>query len=65
MFNILPVFLLNMETIEFEGGMWNGVFPPPGASAKLVMNKDIPMWQSRRWRFVACDANFRVKHLAV
>lgn len=28
MFNTLPVFFLNMETVEFENGMWHEVFPP-------------------------------------
>lgn len=27
-FDILPVFFLNMDTLDFEGGMWHEVFPP-------------------------------------
>lgn len=65
MFNTLPVFFLNVETVEFEGGMWRGVFPRLKGLARTVMNKAVPMWQSGRWRFVSCDADGRVKDLAV
>lgn len=62
MLNTLPVFF---ETIEFEGGMWHGVFPPLKGLAKTIMNKAVPKWHSGRWRFVSCDAEGRVKYLAV
>ncbi|KAK4041923.1 iron-sulfur cluster repair protein DnrN [Parachaetomium inaequale] len=65
MFNTLPVFFLNMETVEFEGGMWHGVFPPLKGAARTVMNKGMPVWHSGRWRFVSCTADGTVKRLAV
>ncbi|KAK4231849.1 iron-sulfur cluster repair protein DnrN [Podospora fimiseda] len=65
MFNTLPVFFLNMETIEFEGGMWHGVFPPLNGLAKAVMLKGVPMWHSGRWRFVSCTPEGTLKDLAV
>lgn len=65
MLNILPVFFLNMETVEFEGGMWHEVFPPFKGLTRTIMNRAVPMWQARRWRFVSCDADGRVKNLAV
>ncbi|OTB17082.1 hypothetical protein K445DRAFT_383028 [Daldinia sp. EC12] len=65
MFNTLPVFFLNMETVKFEGGMWHGVFPPLKGIAKTVMNKAVPMWHSGRSRFVSCSPDGEEKHLAV
>ena len=64
-FNTLPVFFLNMETAEFEGGMWHGVFPPLKGLAKTVMLQGVPMWQAGRWRFVSCSVDGRVKKLAL
>jgi hemerythrin-like domain-containing protein len=65
LFNTLPIFFLNMETVEFENGMWHEVFPPFKGLARTIMLSLIPMWQSRRWRFVSCSADGTVKHLAV
>ncbi|KAK4163961.1 hypothetical protein QBC43DRAFT_318476 [Cladorrhinum sp. PSN259] len=65
MMNTLPVFFLNMETVEFEGGMWHGVFPPLKGLAKTVMLKAVPMWHSGRWRFVSCTPEGTAKQLAV
>ncbi|MCJ1313260.1 hypothetical protein MMC25_006937 [Agyrium rufum] len=65
LFNILPVFLLNMETVKFEDGMWHDVFPPVPKSVKWVMTKGAPMWHSRRWRFVSCTPDGAFKQLAV
>jgi len=65
MFNILPVFFLNMETVEFEGGMWHEVFPPLKGLGRTVMNKVVPRWHSGQWRFCSCDADGKVKPLAV
>ncbi|KUJ07079.1 uncharacterized protein LY89DRAFT_702512 [Mollisia scopiformis] len=65
MFNILPVFFLNMETVQFEGGMWHEVFPPLKGLGRTVMNKVVPKWQSGQWRFCSCDADGKVKPLAV
>ena len=64
-FNILPVFLLNMETVEFEDGMWHDVFPPFKGLVKSIMTQAVPMWRSGQWRFTACGADGRVKQLAV
>ncbi|KAI0383473.1 hypothetical protein F5Y04DRAFT_278650 [Hypomontagnella monticulosa] len=65
LFNTLPVFFLNMETVNFEDGMWHEVFPPLKGIAKTVMTKLIPMWHSGRWRFVSCSPEGVVKELAV
>lgn len=65
MFNTLPVFFLNMETVEFENGMWHEVFPPFKGVVRTIMNRAVPMWQLGRWRFVSCSADGTVKHLAV
>jgi hypothetical protein len=65
MFNTLPVFFLNMETVEFEGGMWHGVFPPLKGVARFIMNQAVPMWHSGRWRFVSCSPDGKAKRLAV
>lgn len=62
MLSTLPVFFLNIENEEFEGGMWRDMWPPVG---KMVMNKAVPMWQAGRWRFSSCDGDFKVKKLAV
>lgn len=43
MFNLLPVFFLNMETVEFEGGMWHEVFPPFKGLTRTIMNRAVPM----------------------
>jgi len=65
LFNILPVFFLNMEFHDFEDGMWNGAFPPGGKPVKWIMTKAAPMWQAKLWRFSSCDADFKFKQLAV
>jgi hypothetical protein len=65
MFNILPVFFLNMETATFENGMWHEVFPPFKVILRAIMLKLVPMWQLRRWRFVSCADDGKVKSLAV
>ena len=65
LFNVLPVFLLNMETVEFEGGRWHGVFPPLPRAANYVLKVMIPAWQRKRWRFASCGADGKVKRLAV
>ncbi|KAF7511256.1 hypothetical protein GJ744_005153 [Endocarpon pusillum] len=64
-FSTLPVFLLNMETVQFEDGMWHGVFPPMTGPAKWVMTKGVPRWHQSWWRFVSCTPDGRLKHLAV
>ncbi|OTA57987.1 hypothetical protein K449DRAFT_407662 [Hypoxylon sp. EC38] len=51
-FNVLPIFYLNMD-FNFEGGMWEGVFPSFGSTGRWLLTKAIPMWHSRRWRFAS------------
>lgn len=63
--NVLPVFFLNMETVEFENGMWHGVFPPVPSPVKWIMTKGFPMWQQRYWRFASCTADGAFKQLEV
>ncbi|KAI4144488.1 MAG: hypothetical protein LQ340_006629 [Diploschistes diacapsis] len=65
LFNILPVFFLNMESVQFEDGLWHGVFPPVSAPIKWIMTKGAPMWQHRRWRFASCTSNGEFRQLAV
>ena len=64
-FNVLPVFLLNMETVEFEGGMWHNIFPPLNQPVRWLMYKAAPMWQRRQWRFSSCSSDGDIKQLAV
>ncbi|MCJ1395640.1 hypothetical protein MMC18_008526 [Xylographa bjoerkii] len=64
-FNILPVFLLNMDAADFEGGIWHNVFPPVPTTIRWILTVAVPMWQGRRWRFTSCNADGRIKHLAV
>lgn len=65
LFNILPVFFLNMESVNFENGLWHNVFPPVNKPVKWLMTKGAPMWQSRRWRFASCTPDGEFKQLAV
>jgi hypothetical protein len=64
-FNTLPIFLLNMDTVDFEDGMWHDVFPPFKGVVKSIMTKGVPMWHSGRWRFASCSPDGKVKRLAV
>lgn len=64
-FNTMSVFLLNMDTVDFEDGIWHDVFPPFQGMVKTIMTKGVPMWQSGWWRFSSCDANGKAKRLAV
>lgn len=63
-FNVLPVFFLNMDTVDFEGGMWHEVFPPLKGLVKWIMLRAVPMWNPRRWRFVSCSPEGKAKQLA-
>ncbi|CAG8979521.1 hypothetical protein HYALB_00004974 [Hymenoscyphus albidus] len=65
LFNILPVFFLNMESVQFEDGLWHGSFPPVSKPVKWIMTKGAPMWQHRRWRFASCTPDGEFKRLAV
>ncbi|OTA85289.1 hypothetical protein M434DRAFT_377155 [Hypoxylon sp. CO27-5] len=51
-FNVLPVFYLNMD-FDFEGGMWEGVFPSFKGTGRWLLTKAIPTWHSRRWSFAS------------
>jgi hypothetical protein len=51
--NVLPVFLLNIDTVGFEDGMWHDVFPPLKGLVKEIMTD--PAWHSGRWRFASCS----------
>ena len=62
--NTLPVYLLNMESVEFEDGMWE-TFPPVSKPVKWVMTRIIPLWQRQQWRFASCSSDGRRKHLVM
>ena len=62
--NCMPCFMLNMETVEFEGGAWHG-FPPVPAPVRFIIMKVIPLWRRSVWRFASCDSNRARKHLEV
>jgi hypothetical protein len=61
--NVMPMFLLNMEDVEFENGMWRAT--PVGGLAKWVLKSLIPLWQHRQWKFASCGSDGRRKRLAV
>jgi hypothetical protein len=62
--NCLPCFMLNMETVEFEGGMWH-VFPPINAPVRFILLRVLPLWRRTVWRFASCGGNRARKQLAV
>lgn len=62
--NCLPCFMLNMEAVEFEGGMWD-VFPPVNVPVRFVMMRVLPLWRGGVWRFASCGADRGRKRLAV
>ncbi|KAK3337291.1 hypothetical protein B0T19DRAFT_349830 [Cercophora scortea] len=66
-FNVMPVFLLNMDTVEFEDGMWHGVFPPfkDSGLGRWILMKLVPLWRRGQWRVSSYDGDGRVKALAV
>jgi hypothetical protein len=61
--NCLPCFMLNMETVEFEDGMWGG-FPPINAPVRFILMRVLPLWHRSVWRFASCDGNRARKQLA-
>jgi hypothetical protein len=61
--NTLPCFMLNMETVEFEDGMWGG-FPPINAPVRFILMRVLPLWHRSVWRFASCDGNRARKQLA-
>jgi hypothetical protein len=60
--NVLPIFLLNMESVEFEGGMWQNHPDIPGP-VRWIMKNVLPLWQRRLWRFMSCTSDGKRKHL--
>ncbi|KAJ7448213.1 hypothetical protein B0H11DRAFT_2247786 [Mycena galericulata] len=40
-FNIMAVFMLNMDTVDIEDGMWHEIFPPLKGPAKRIVNSVI------------------------
>jgi hypothetical protein len=60
--NTLPIFMNNMELVEFESGMWKG-HPAVPSIVRFIMKKVIPMWNWRLWRFMSCDGDGRRKRL--
>jgi len=44
-FNVLPIFMNNMESVEFEGGMWQN-HPNVPAPVRWIMKNLIPMCKS-------------------
>jgi hemerythrin-like domain-containing protein len=54
--NVLPIFLLNMESDEFKGGMWKD-FPNVPAPVRFVMKSDFPLWQRKQLRFLSEFSN--------
>lgn len=61
-FNVLPIFMNNMETVEYEGGMWRN-HPEIPVFVRWIMKVVIPLWNRRLWRFLACDSQGRRKQL--
>jgi hypothetical protein len=61
--NCLPCFMLNMETVEFEDGMWGG-FPPINAPVRFILMRVLPLWHRSVWRFASCGGNRARKQLA-
>lgn len=62
--NCLPCFILNMEAVEFEGGMWQE-FPPVNAPVRFILMRVLPLWRRTVWRFASCGENRARKQLAV
>ena len=51
--NTLPIFMNNMELIEFEGGMWKD-HPAVPSIVRWIMKVILPLWNRRIWRFMSC-----------
>ncbi len=60
--NVLPIYMNNMESVEFEGGRWKN-HPDVPPFVRWVMKVVIPMWHARQWRFMSCDSDGRRKRL--
>jgi hypothetical protein len=59
--NVLPIFMNNMETEEFEDGIWKK--HPIDGWAGWIMKTLIPMWKTKQWRFLSCSADGKRKRL--
>jgi hypothetical protein len=59
--NVMPMFLNNMESEEFEGGMWKRHL----GWVAWIMKSILPLWNSKVWRFMSCSTDGRRKRLAV
>ncbi|KAK8911036.1 hypothetical protein QC760_000098 [Botrytis cinerea] len=64
LFNVFLIFFLNMESIEFENGLWQTSFPPVNKPIKRLMTKGAPMWQHCLWRFESCTPDGEYRNLA-
>lgn len=51
---VLPVFLLNVDAVDFESSIWHDVVLPLKALVKEVIID--PQWHYGGWRFVNCFA---------
>jgi hypothetical protein len=60
--NTLPIFMNNMELVEFEGGMWKG-HPAVPSVVRWIMKVVLPLWNWRIWRFMSCDSDGRRKRM--
>jgi hypothetical protein len=60
--NTLPIFMNNMEVVEFEGGMWQN-HPEVPSIVRWVMKSVLPLWNRKIWRFMSCDSAGRRKRL--
>jgi hypothetical protein len=60
--NVLPIFLNNMELVEFEGGMWRH-FPDVPWPVRWIMKNVLPLWHWRQWRFMSCTNDGKRKQL--
>jgi hypothetical protein len=47
LFNVLQVYFLNMESVEFEDGMWHTSSPLVSKPVRWIMTKGAPMWNLR------------------
>lgn len=60
--NVMPIFLQNMESVEYEGGTWKE-FPNVPGPVRWIMNNVLPLWQRKWWRFMSCNSDGSRKHL--
>ena len=60
--NTLPIYMNNMELVEFEGGMWQG-HPDVPSIVRWAMKTVLPLWNRRIWRFMSCDSSGRRNRL--